>query len=224
MPVRTRKYSHGRNIIGYFPSLKMGRMMFFESLIELDCIRLLDFEQTISEFHEQPFTIHYEYQKKHYQYTPDFAVTRDGQRYLVECKPYARIGDEENQRKFKAASQWCEANGWVFCVATDQSIRSGYRLKNVEHLTYYARHEVDAVSQSRIYSTLLSTNGPLQIAELMEAVSPHKPQAAIMPILHLTYHHQLFIPLNDALITRESVVFLAGQAPASLLLKESTIP
>jgi len=45
-PVR-KATNRGKNIIGYFPSVKMGRMINFESLIERDFIYLLDFEQEV---------------------------------------------------------------------------------------------------------------------------------------------------------------------------------
>jgi hypothetical protein len=49
MPVR-RVTHHGGNIIGKFPSLKMGRMICFESSLERDYVYTLDFEADILSF------------------------------------------------------------------------------------------------------------------------------------------------------------------------------
>jgi hypothetical protein len=42
----------------------------------------------------------------------------------------------------------------------------------------------------------------------MVNIDPDNPTAAIVPILHLAFHHELFIPLNDAPITSGSPVAL----------------
>ena len=70
-----RKVSNrGGNIIGHFPSLKMRRMVAFESTIERDYLYLLDYDPSVTNFEEQPLTISYAYQGKSYHYTPDFRV------------------------------------------------------------------------------------------------------------------------------------------------------
>jgi hypothetical protein len=43
-------------MIGLFPSLKMGRMVAFESLIEQDYLYVLDYEAAVTAFEEQPLT------------------------------------------------------------------------------------------------------------------------------------------------------------------------
>ena len=73
MPVR-KVSGRGRNMIGHFPSLKLGRMVAFESLIEQDYLYVLDYETEVTWFEEQPLTIAYTWQEKPYEYTPDFHV------------------------------------------------------------------------------------------------------------------------------------------------------
>lgn len=101
-------------MIGYFPSLKMRRMVAFESLIEQDFLYILDYEQDIITFAEQPVRIEYEWQGKILHYTPDFHVVRLGGQGLVECKPQTLVASEENQRKFKVAAEWCRKQDWSF--------------------------------------------------------------------------------------------------------------
>jgi hypothetical protein len=59
MPVR-KVSNRGGNIIGRFPSLKLERMVDFESLIERDFIYMLDFDSDVVSFTEQPLTIEYD--------------------------------------------------------------------------------------------------------------------------------------------------------------------
>jgi hypothetical protein len=73
MSVR-RVSNRGGNIVGHFPSLKLGRMVAFESLIERDFIYLLDYEPAVEHFSEQPLVIRYQHAGKKRQYTPDFHV------------------------------------------------------------------------------------------------------------------------------------------------------
>jgi len=77
MPVR-KVSNRGGNVIGHFPSLKMQRMIAFESLIERDYLYLLDYELDIEWFAEQPLTIEYRHNGKTLHYTPDFHIVAAG--------------------------------------------------------------------------------------------------------------------------------------------------
>ena len=103
MPVR-KVSNRGGNIIGHYPSLKLGRMVAFESLIERDLIYLLDFEPDVTWFAEQPFTISYQYEGKALNYTPDFHVIRADQNILVECKPQKFVNTDVNPGLFSSTS------------------------------------------------------------------------------------------------------------------------
>lgn len=197
--------------VGKFPSLKLGRMVGYQSLIERDFIYLLDFDATVTTYAEQPFSLHYKDGSKQRRYTPDFSFTRHGQTYLVECKHHEFMQPEENRLKWAAARQWCDERGAVFVVVTEAAIRAGHRLENVKLLTDYARYTVDQSTQIAILQVVTRATAPLTMADLMMAVSPSRPQMAITPILHMVYHRQLFIPLDEAAITVELPV-MPGQA------------
>ncbi len=110
-----RKVSHrGGNMIGKFPSLKMKRMIAFESLIEQDCLYVLDYEPDVEFIGEQPFTIEYPFGGKTLRYTPDFHVIRRGRNWLIECKPDSLVETDDNRRKFNAARAWCAERDWTF--------------------------------------------------------------------------------------------------------------
>jgi hypothetical protein len=204
MPVR-KVSSRGRNIIGRFPSLKMKRMISFESLIERDYIYLLDYEADVDMFEEQPLTIKYRHEGKKRSYTPDFHVLQSGQHLLVECKPQKLVNQPDNQYKFAAAKQWCTTQGWEFQVVTDEQLRSNRRLENVRLLTQFARYEISPETKGRVYAALASTS-PLTIADVMIEVNPHNPTTATIPILHMAFHHELQIPLDEARITLETPI------------------
>ena len=161
MPVRKRKKS-SISVTGYFPSLKLGRMVAFESTIERDYLYLLDLEAAVTTFEEQPPTLTYEHNGKTRRYTPDFLIREAGREVLVECKPEAKLEHNDNLLKFAAARSFCEVRGWSFRVVTDTELRQGHLLENVKCLTYRDRYNPPP-DVSKAMSTLLSRQ-PLALA------------------------------------------------------------
>ena len=214
MPVR-RVSNHGRNVIGRFPSTKMGRMIAFESLLERDFIYLLEYEPSVAWFEEQPMSIEYVQEGKRLRYTPDFHLLEHGQHVLVECKPQRFVETEENRHKFAAARDWCGEWGWEFRPMTDQQIRTGFRLQNVKLLAQYARQKVDAVIRSQIHTFLHDTPSTLSISYLSHTILPEHPEAVVTGILCLAYHHEISLALlDDAPISDTTTVlkFLAKES------------
>lgn len=207
-----RKISNrGGNTIGHFPSLKLDRMVAFESLIERDFIYVLDFEPDVTWFAEQPLTIPYQYNGKALSYTPDFHVIKGGQNLLIECKPQKLIGKDDNQRKFVAAQAWCASREWAFQVVSDEQLRRGHRVRNIKLLTQFARYSIGPPVKHRIRTFLAGTPGPVRVADVMVGVAPDRPQTIIIPILHLAFHHELALPLDEAPISTNSPVSLVPQ-------------
>jgi hypothetical protein len=212
MPVR-KVHNRGGNIIGKFPSLKMKRMVSFESTIERDYLYLLDYEADITHFEEQPLTIEYQHGGKTRRYTPDFHITtRAGRNVLVECKPLDLINTDNNRRKFAAAREYCAGLDWDFAVATDHEIRSGFRLGNVKLLTRYACYTVRPETKGRIYALLQDTPTPLTVGQIQAAASLD-PVVAFVSLMHMAFHHELAISLEAAPISANSPIYLPGQIP-----------
>ena len=112
MPVR-KVSNRGKNIIGKFPSIKMRRMIAFESLIERDFLYLIDYDKEVDWFEEQPLTIEYQYEGEIRHYTPDFHIIEKGREVLIECKPEKFVLSAENQRKAFIARDWCACLFWL---------------------------------------------------------------------------------------------------------------
>ncbi len=217
MPVR-KAANHGKNIIGYFPSIKMGRMINFESLIERDFAYLLDYELNVERFYEQPTTIEYHHNGKRRRYTPDFHVVCSGQDLLVECKARRFVDDPDNQVKFEAARLWCGERGWLFGLVTDDLLAANWRVVNIKLLTRFARYSVSTAIKRHILACLSSAASLVSVSDIMRMVYPAAPQQALIPILHMAFHHWVYIPLDDAEITLESLVALPGDLDGKGLL------
>jgi hypothetical protein len=117
---------------------------------------------------------------------------------LVECKPLALVDQEENQRKFRAARIWCAEQGWTFRVVTDRDIRAGFRLENVKLLTRYARHAVEPATKGRIYAVLHAVQAMISVDDLAQKITGSDFSAATAAILCMAFHHEIFVPLDNA--------------------------
>ena len=190
-------------MIGHFPSLKMKRMVAFESLIEQDYLYVLDYEREVDSYEEQPLIIEYIWQGKIRHYTPDFHAVRNQHHELVECKPQSRLHTEENQRKFVAARQWCQESGWNFSIVTDGALRNGPRLANIKILTRYARLTIDPNSRQRALVYLQQIPSPT-LAETAHILNPTDPRQGIATLLCLAFHHQINLSLITATISPET--------------------
>jgi hypothetical protein len=210
MPVR-KVSNRGGNIIGRFPSIKMGRMIAFESLLERDFIYLLDHDPAVDWFEEQPLRIEYLYDGKRLQYTPDFHVIKGDEQVLVECKPARFVETEENRRKFAVGREWCEEQGWSFQLVTDQKIRRGFRLQNIKLLTQYARQPVDVAIRSQIHAFLCGLQKGVSVEDLANAIQSMNSAVVMANIFCLAYHHEIQLPLDDERISSQSIVSRIAQ-------------
>ncbi len=207
MPVRTVS-NRGGNIIGKFPSIKMRRMIAFESLLERDFIYLLDYDANVEWFEEQPLTIEYQHEDKIRHYTPDFHLLERGERVLVEIKPECFTDTDENRHKFAAAYEWCLEQRWMFRVVTEREVRAEFRLQNVKLLTRYARQQVDPIVRRRIYTLLRVTQHSVRIKDIASVLAPGAPTTVIGSILHLAFRHEICVPIEDAPLSGETLVCL----------------
>jgi hypothetical protein len=183
-------------------------MIAFESLIERDFIYLLDYEEDVEWFEEQPLTIEYEHEGKILHYTPDFHLIENGRDVLVECKPTKFVTNEENRRKALAACNWCALQDWVYRVVTEKQIRKGFRLQNVKLLTRFARQVVSPDVRMCIYALISNYQGQPSIESLVRTLSPENPSAMFAGILRMAFYHEICLPINDALISVHTRVSL----------------
>ncbi|MCA9921457.1 MAG: TnsA endonuclease N-terminal domain-containing protein [Anaerolineales bacterium] len=208
MPVR-KVSNRGGNIIGYFPSLKMGKMVTFESTIERDLLYLLDYEAHVVAFADQPLVITYLDNGRKHTYTPDFHVKfADGNDTIIECKPHDLTGTAENRRKFAAGSTWAAEKGWAFAVITEKALRTSHRLGNVKLLTRHARHEIPDSLKLRIQHYLAHGASPKSIADLVVEMAPENVGAIITAVYQMLFYHELVTEMDDVPITPQSLVHL----------------
>ena len=203
--------NHGRNVIGHFPSLKMERMVAFESSLERDYLYLLDYDPKVEWFEEQPLTLEYRHEGQTYHYTPDFHVIHSQGHILVECKTSKFVDRAKNQRKFQTGRAWCAERSWEFRVVTEQQIRAGFRLRNIKLLRRYARYTIKPELSGRIYAWLHAAQSPVSIDDTVKALAPEASASVMANILPMAFRHELFVPLDEAPLSGQTIINLSAR-------------
>jgi hypothetical protein len=206
MPVR-KVSNHGGNVIGRFPSAKMGRMIAFESLLERDFIYLIEYDPSVEWFEEQPLSIEYSHEARQLHYTPDFHLLELERHVLVECKPERFVKTEENRRKFAVTQEWCADRSWEFRIITEQQVRNGFRLQNIKLLAQYARLQVDAVMRHQIHAFLQEAQSATSIQKLSHAILPSNPPVVMASVLCLAYHREISLSLDEFPISDATAIW-----------------
>jgi hypothetical protein len=168
---RARKITNnggGKNI-GKFPSLKLGRIVWWESLLERDFIYLLEFDGAVLSYAEQPFRIRYTLNGKRHSYTPDFLVNRKNKRQIVEVKLRKKAGKEHYVILFRIIAAVCRNEGYEFVVATECDIRVQPRLDNIKLLWRYAKTPIHSHHHllCREYFKTASASISIRLADLI---------------------------------------------------------
>jgi len=155
----------GRKVIGKFPSLKMGKMLWWESQLERDNDYLIEIDPDVLSYEEQPLKIRYFLDGKVHWYTPDLRVVRQDSKQIIEVKDEEHANSPEYIELFRRVAPICHRNGYEFIVVTDSTIRVQPRLDNVKLIYKYAKTLVTSEHQMLLY-TLFSDKGSLTLGEI----------------------------------------------------------
>lgn len=167
MPMRMPPRGSRKNL-GKFCSVKSNRVLWYESLLEMNLMYLLDFDPDVKCFKEQPCRIHYVLEGKWRSYTPDLLALRSELKQIIEVKPATKVATAANQRLFQAVSPICSCAGFSFIVATDEMIMQQPRLDNVKTLWRYSRTSLHP--QHQLYCEEFLRHRPSSSAVLAEVL------------------------------------------------------
>jgi len=187
----------GGAIVGTFPSLKLGRAVRYTSSLERDVLFVLEYEQAILRYEEQPFQIEMTLSDgKGHRYTPDYAIWIAGGRMLVECKPLDRLSESHSQQQVQIGTQWSAENDWQFMVVTDADLRVGKRLENLKLLWRYSRLPV---SEKDCYAWQARCQQGMRVLDLAQTLD------GVPVVMHLLFHHYLQTDLSQSLTVESQV-------------------
>jgi len=160
-------YVYG-SVSGHF-SFRKEKSIAFESTLERDLLYLLEFNDSVIDVEEQPFTIEYtNHNGKLVTYTPDFLVHFQSlnsksstspypKSMIIEVKPNDILKKKFRQLrpKFKVATQYAQECDYIFKIYDESRIR-GQDLENIMFLRRYKLMTYEIDEEKRILSHLNS--------------------------------------------------------------------
>ncbi len=159
-----RRTTH--RVVGRFPSLKSSRVVHWESQLERDMIRLLEFDPAVLSYREQPEPLRYFESGERRKYTPDFIAQMTSGVTVFEVKPYEQSITSPLKERLVAFREHYAAQGIDFLVMTEREIRKEPRLSNIIRLLRYQREIVSPNSKQVIAAFL--ENGGQTLGGLLE--------------------------------------------------------
>lgn len=188
MPVRKIKKNY-RNVTGISSASKAVGQAQFESTLERDFVRLLEFSPDVERFEVQPLTIRWRDASHTWRsYTPDtlvtFAQTASRPPWLCEVKYRSdlRKNWSELHSKFIQAIRYAKHQGWRFRLITEVEIR-GPDLDAAKFLLPFRRHSIPTERRTYLLG-LIGSFGESTPQGLLQAISPDpEVQAEWLPAL-----------------------------------------
>lgn len=180
MPVRKIPKNY-LSVTGVFSSVKNDKSLGYESLLERDLMILLEFDDTVERFEEQPVKIPVVVNgKKLKPYTPDILIhyhpLSSGEiprPVLGEVKATSDLKKNKAKYapKFAAASLYADERGWDWRKFTEKDIRSDY-LENLKYLREYHSVEPDEALMNEVISYLQGARSSVTVESLLQALCP----------------------------------------------------
>lgn len=206
--IREIKKSH-ISVTGYFSSYKNKRQINFESKLEHDFYLLLEFDEQVKSYKEQPFNIYYIYQDKKRRYTPDTLVNYiDDTQKVFEVKPIFKIqNDIELQEKIELQKQKIkEEKNLELFMFTDANIDNIY-IANIKIIYNFAFIKENKEIEDKIKNELLKLNIEIQIQELLDRITNNQfDRLKYIPyIWNLVFHNSRCVDFTKK-ITMASII------------------
>lgn len=188
MPVRKIKKNY-RNVTGVSAATKAVGDAEFESTLERDFLRLLEFSSDVARFEVQPVTITWFGESgEERSYTPDVWVAfRDGtgrQPWLCEVKYRSELKKlwPKFRPKFRQAIRYARQHGWRFRLITEVEIR-GEELAAAKFLLPFRHRAIPAEKSERIL-TLVDALKETSVGDLLQRIaSDPLVQAEWLPVV-----------------------------------------
>lgn len=191
-----------KHIPAYFWMSQLGELVWYESRLEMMCLKQIDFSVPLTGILPQPFVLHYFFEGKAHRHIPDYLVwCADGTRLLINVKPARYVNEPHNQRAFRACVDLVRYINWSYSTQSEPppALRA-----NINWLAGYRRHPPGF----ELYATTLVKKAASQptITELLNGAGP---PPFVLPVVFYLLWKRLIEFDHDVLLTSESRVWLA---------------
>ncbi|WP_123584330.1 TnsA endonuclease N-terminal domain-containing protein [Pseudomonas brassicacearum] len=204
--VVTRSSCHFR---GYFPSLKNGRPVPWESQLEGGFFRLLELSPLVRSYKIQPSRERIRVNDFYVEYIPDVrAVLEDGREWWFEVKPEKRLLVHSVKEKMAAATAHFADTNRNFSIVTDALIWADTLSENLREVLYHRRGPFLTQPERLETRSKLEMSQPKNLSELCSVFG----EAAAWRLLGLGV---VGVDLEQS-ITPQTEIFLGGHRHADL--------
>lgn len=211
MPVRKIKMNNF-SVTGVFYSFKNDRHIEFESSLERDFFLLLEMDETVQSYEEQPVTLYYTYANRKRSYTPDCIihyVDESKSPCIVEVKPSNVVKDNKIflKQKFEQIERYLYENDMDFKLFTEYDIRT-QRLENCKYIYPFSNVQ-DNPTYTDTITNIVKKAKKIAFLDLLNLCSDDKYiRASYTPyIWHLIFKRVLYMDLDQP-ISNNSIIRL----------------
>lgn len=193
---------------GKEPFFTTNTMVHWDSFLERNFIRLVDFQLEVEELYHQPVCIHYNLDGKPRRYFPDFKmVLSNHQTVLVEVKSKAFFNEYNNIIKYKVGQQYCADKGWLYQVYTEEQIDPGYLQWNLALLRHLGRNG-DSNECDRILE-VIARQTQITFGDLYKECYFFDESVFYANTYYLIYTRDIVTDLLTKKLSIDSILFLA---------------
>lgn len=222
MPVRKIPKNY-LSVTGTFSSAKNGKSLGYESLLERDLMILLEFDDAVERFEEQPVKIPFAVNSKQSKaYVPDILIhyrpVSSGETPRPVLGEVKHTEDLKKNKvkyapKFAAASLYAEERGWDWRKFTEKDIRTDY-LENLKFLREYHSAEPDVELLNEVIGHLRKARGSESFESLLKSLcSTESKELYIVPaIWHLLAAKRIVANLKKPLDTKIKLSLPKGKS------------
>lgn len=200
--VARRTYLSRTAIRGSIPSQKSSRhMVHYHGLLQRAYVYLLEYDNHVQSYEQQPLSLSYASGKQVAQYTPDFRVIWKHQRpRLVACLPTTTVHKPASIAGLTAAQLWCQQHAHDFALVTEATLRAqSVLLANLEMLAIHAFAPLPPQTYDYILKTIIAIGGPFSLLEFVQQTPLLDPLSTKSSLWHLLYHGELLADLTQPL-------------------------
>ncbi len=189
LPVREfRSYKGRQHYPGWYWSAALGRLVVYESRLELARIMLADFDPAVAGLAAQPFLLAGADGSRIRRHVPGLLlVGADGGVTVVDVKAPSRMADPVVAAQFAWTREVCAERGWGFEVWSGADPRL---LANVRFLAGYRRKTFIAADLIPVVLDVASGQPPVGAIE-RELSGQHPPVLVRPVVLHLLWTGRL---------------------------------
>jgi len=187
MPVRKIPKNYLK-VTGTFSSAKNGKSLGYEELLERDLMILLEFDDAVESFEEQPVKIPYIDGKRRKNYVPDILIhyhkpiSGEARRpVLGEVKKSEDLKKNKTKYapKFEAAAIFSEKQGWEWRKFTEKDIRTPL-LDNLKFLREYHSSEPDEGLLQKVIDCMNNAHNSASVESLLKKLCASEDDTLVM--------------------------------------------